>query len=136
MLENQGDVSLTVDGREIPFIFNMRDGGEADSNEEKTFPGGGRAQKAQGGSQIVSNVTIGFEYDPETQEEFYDFLKNRRGRGNVVVTEVGLDDENNAFGRPSTWRGKLKKIARGKYDANSDSTRMGEIEVSTHGDGG
>lgn len=132
--QDQGNVTLTVDGREIPIVFKKRDGGEVDSQESKSYPGGMAGEHAHGGAQTVGNVTLGFEFRPSVHDPIIRFLKSRVGKGECVCVEQPLDVDGNAFGRPQTWKGKLKKTHSGDYDANSSDPRDGELEISTHGE--
>lgn len=131
--QDQASVSLTVDGTKLPFIFNRREGGNTDSEESKTFPGGMRPQKAHGGPQTVENVTLAGEFIPQQDHEGLRWLRSRAGKGVVSASEQLLDVDGNAFGRPDTWTGVLKSVNTGDYDASSGDPRELEVEVSTDG---
>ena len=131
--QDQASCSVTVDSRELPFVFSKRDGGEASSEGSKTFPGGGRSQKAHGGQQTAEDVTLSFEFVPDRDQADIQFMKGRRGKGNASVVENGLDADGNVFGRLNGWTGKLKTVNTGTYDANSSDVREGMIEIETDG---
>ena len=129
--QDQASISLTVDGERIPFVFNRREGGQSSSEESKTYPGGGRPQKAHGGPAMVENVTLAAEFVPAQDHETLRRLRTRVGKGSAVVTEQLLDVDGVAFGRPDTWTGVLMSVTSGNYDASSADPREVEIEIST-----
>jgi hypothetical protein len=131
--QDQASCSLTVDDREMPFIFNKRDGGEIATEGSKTFPGGGRTQRAHGGPVTVENVTLVAEMVPSRDLADVKFLEDRAGKGNCSVSENGLDVDGNVFARLNGWTGKLGRVNMGNYDANSSDPREFEIEIETHG---
>jgi hypothetical protein len=131
--QDEANIGLTVDGREFPGLFSKRDGGEATSEESKTFPAGGHTQQAHGGQQTVENVTLGGEFVPDRDNADIQFLKTRRGKGDASVVEYGLDGDGNVIERLNSWTGKLMSVNTGSYDANSNDPREFEIVISTHG---
>ena len=131
--QDQASISLTVDGERVPFIFNRREGGQSASEESKTYPGGGRPQKAHGGPQMVENITLAAEFVPAQDHETLRRLRTRVGKGAAVVTEQLLDADGVAFGRPDTWTGVLMSVTSGTYDASSADPREVELEISTDG---
>lgn len=133
MRQDQGVVSLTVDGRQIPITFSKRGGGTADSEENKYAPGGNQPEKAQGGRQTVENVTLAGEYQPEIHQTIVSWMESRRGIGKATCVEQPTDDEGDPAGAPETWTGVLKSVTRGEYEAGSNDTRELELEISTNG---
>lgn len=132
-LQDQATYSVTVDGRELPFIFNKRDGGKATSEGSKTPPGGGRAEKAHGGRQTVEDLSLSFEFVWDRDNDTLQWLKGRRGKGNASVVENLIDTDGNVFGRGNSWTGKLSAVDTGTYDAKSSEVREGMIDVETDG---
>ncbi len=131
--QDQASCTLTVDGREMPFVFNKRDGGEISPEGSKTFPGGGRTQRAHGGPATVENVTLNGEMVPDRDLAEIKFLESRSGKGDCSVVENILDVNGAVIGRSDSWTGKLGRVNTGSYDANSSDPREFEIEVETHG---
>lgn len=132
--QDQASCSLTVDGREMPFVFNKRDGGKiGPEGAGKTFPGGGRTQRAHGGPTSVEDVTLVGEMVPARDLADLKFLESRSGKGNCSVTENGLDADGNVFARLGGWTGKLGDVDLGNYDANSATPREFTVMVETHG---
>jgi hypothetical protein len=132
--QDQASCSLTVNGRELPFVFNKRDGGMVDSEESKTFPGGGRKQQAHTGSATVENVTLTGEMVPDRDHDDVKWLKSLIGsEPEAGVVENALDANGAAYRVLDSWTGLLKSVNTGNYDANSSDPREFEVEVSTHG---
>lgn len=132
--QDQATCTLTIDGREMPFVFNKRDGGKiGPEGASKTFPGGGRTQRAHGGPVSVEDVTLTAEMVPARDLAELKFIESRSGKGNCGVVENGLDVNGNVFGRIGSWTGKLGEVDLGTYDANSASPREFSVVVETHG---
>jgi hypothetical protein len=131
--QDQASCTLTVDGREMPFVFNKRDGGEIAPEGSKTFPGGGQTQRAHGGPPTVENPTATFEFVPARDLAEIKFLESRSGKGDASLVENGLDVDGNVFGRLNSWTGKLGRVNTGNYDSNSSDPREGEVEIEAHG---
>lgn len=131
--QDQSNISLTVGGIPMPFVFSRRDGGDVTSEESKTFPGGMRPQKSHGGPRTIENVTLAGEFTPEADHEALRKLKSLAGRGACSVSEQLLDVDGHTFGRPDTWTGVLLSVSTGSYDASSGDPRELEIEISTDG---
>lgn len=135
--QDQAACTLTVNGRELPFVFNKRDGGMVDSEESKTNPGGGRRQRAHTGTATVENVTLAGEMVPDRDHETIQWLKGLIGtEPEAGVVEHALDANMAPYKILNTWTGLAKSINTGSYDANSSDPREFEVEVSTHGEVG
>jgi len=135
--QDQAGVTLTVNGRELPFLFNKRDGGEVDSETGKSRPAGGKREEAHGGPKTVEDVTLNGEMNPDRDHETLQWLKSLIGsEPEAGVVESALDGNNNPYRVINTWTGILKRVNTGEYDANSSDLREFEIEVTTHGEVG
>lgn len=135
--QDQASCTLTVNGRELPFVFNKRDGGEVDSETSKSFPGGGRRQKAHGAPATVEDVTLAGEMVPDRDHGEIQWLKSLVGSEPVAgVVENALDANGAAYRVLNTWTGILKRVNTGTYDANSSDMREFELEVTTDGEVG
>lgn len=133
--QDQASVKLTVDGVTLPFIFNRREGGAVTSDSNKTFPGGGRKQKAHGGPSSVEDVTLNGEFVPQQDHAMIKWLKSRVGKGTAVCIEQMIDVDGRAMGGidPDVWRGKLMSVHSGDYDASSGDPRELAVGISTDG---
>src|SRR4249919_1994304 len=133
LLQDQASSTLTVGGREIKFVFNKRDGGEAKIEGSKTPPGGGRSEKAHGGRQTVDDLTLIGEFVPDRDHADVQFLKTQRGKAPASVVENGLDADGNVFIRLNGWTGVVSGVSTGNYDAKSSAPREIVVEVETDG---
>lgn len=128
--QDEANCTLTVDGRDMPFLFMKRSGGKVDSEGSKSFPGSMTPQKAHGGPQTIEDVTLEGEFVPARDNEQIQWLKSRAGKGNAHVNENGLDvDGNVILPGVNNWSGILKSIDPGAYDASTSDPRMVVIEV-------
>lgn len=135
--QDQASCALTVNGRELPFVFNKRDGGEVDSETSETFPGGGRKKRAHGAPAEVENVTLTAEIQPDRDHDDIQWMKSLIGtEPEAGVVENALDSNGAAYKVLNTWTGILKRVNSGNYDANSSDPRELEVEVATHGEVG
>jgi hypothetical protein len=131
--QDQSSVTITVDGREMRFVANKLDGGELSAEGSKTFPGGGRTQRAHGGPQTVENVTATLEIVPDRDDEDIRFCEERVGKSDASLVENRLDVNGNVAGRFQSWSGIIIRVSKGNYDANSSDPRECEVEIETHG---
>lgn len=101
-------------------IFDSFQGGEGDS-EETMYKPGGSAQKPLGGRQSRGAFTVGRLY--ERARDFGPFRRvdAARGKASVVVKRQPLDDDENPYGSPITYRGKVKTVTAPDSDSNSGS---------------
>src|SRR5690349_15254307 len=107
---DQSSVSLSVEGKDAPFVFNKKTGGKADSEGSKSFPGGMRPQKAHGGPQVVEDLTLEGEFVPGRDNDFIQWLKSVRGWGVANAAEHALDRQGNVWGQIGSWVGVLKSV--------------------------
>lgn len=132
--QSDASCALTVDGKEMPFVFQKRSGGKADSEGgSKTYPGAAGPQKAHGGLPTVEDVTLEGEFVPDRDNTQIQWLKQRVTKGDVGVVENSLDRDGNVIGVLNRYTGILKSVDTGDYDATSADPRMFVIEVEAHG---
>lgn len=125
-------VTVTVDSTDLG-TFDAMSGGDATSEETKYREGGMAPEVSLGGSQSIDNVTVTRLYKPDRDHALYPWLVSRRGKGAAVVSRQPLDDDGNAFGSPTVYRGKLLRVSSPEHDANSSEAATFELEISTNG---
>lgn len=135
MRDNQNLVSATIDGVDLG-VFDTFEGGDADSDETKYFPGGMAPQRTLGGLPMVTNVTVGRLYDLARDHDIVRGLMNRQGKAQMTVSKQPLDIDGNPFGRPIIYHGILKTITPPKSDSNSNSASVWTAVLSTEGSAG
>lgn len=129
--EDTFSVRVSVDGVDLG-TWDKSSGGAVDSSETKYKPGGMAQEVSLGGSRTTENVTVTRLNDP-ILHAFVPWLLGRAGRGSAVVVRQPLDENGAAFGRPITWRGKLKSVTLPDTDSEGDGAALVALEVSTVG---
>lgn len=125
-------VSLFIEGIDFG-LFDVKEGGDVDSEETKYKPGGMRPPVTLGGSRTTENVTIRRNYRLGRDHIESDRLFNWAGNANCEVHQQPLDHDGNAWGKPIIYRGKLKRFSPPDHDSNSNDAAMLEIEISIDG---
>lgn len=128
---NQSRVTATLDGVALG-IFEVREGGETDSQETTYRLGGMGPRIALGGNVEVGNVTIRRLFDATAQQQ-RKFIDGRVGKGSLRVTDQPLDVDGNNYGDPDVWNCVLKRFARPDRDADADDAAQMELEGTVVG---
>lgn len=129
---DQYDVGVIVDGENLG-TFDKFAGGEIDSEETTYKLGGMGARVSLGGSVNVGNVTVSTLYDLTRIHSIVHKLIAKVGKADVVINKQPLDVDGNAFGRPLTYRGKLKQVHPPEPDSESSDAALLELEVTATG---
>jgi|SRR5215471_9463762 len=132
MRKDQWDTTVTIDGVAYG-TFDQSTGGEADTDELKYKPGGMAAQISLGGIVTVGALTVSRLYVLERDHVNVHNLLGRVGKAQVVVKKQPLDVDGNAFGRPLTYNGVLKRVTPPEVDSESTDAALIEIEVTPSG---
>src|SRR5688500_14266441 len=122
----QSLVTVSVDGVSLG-VFDTRTGGESAGEVSRYRPGGMAKQKTRGSLADVGDVTVGREFETERDNEVLRMLRGRAGRAPMSVNDQPLDDNGVAFGKPTTWVGRLQSVNGGDSDSNSNDGRMLEL---------
>lgn len=131
--QDQANVSLTIDGRPLPFLFQKKSGGKITSEGSKTAPGAMQPKVAHGGIQDIEDGTFEFEFVPARDNETIQWLKPRVGKKRASGAEHILDVDGNVIGTLNNFSGMFSALDTGQYDATSSDPRMGVIEVELDG---
>lgn len=131
--QDQANVSLTIDGRPLPFKFQKKSGGKITSEGSKTPPGGMEPKVAHGGIQDIEDGTFEFEFVPSRDNETIQWLKPRVGKRRATGTEHILDVDGNVIGTLNNFAGMFSALDPGPYDATSSDPRMGVVEIELDG---
>lgn len=131
--QDSRSVQVRIDG-DPTGIWSTKEGGDGDSEETKIYPGGAQGQVSLGGRPTRENVTVSRYFSLDRDLPKIKRWDGRRGKARVVVTEVFLDADDNAFGTGVTWTGTLKRVAWPPYDSESSDAAKVEIEISTDAD--
>jgi hypothetical protein len=129
--ENQGRVTVTVDGISLGVVED-RTGGGQDSSETTYQMGGMGPRISLGGNPQVDNVVVRMLYDA-TRMSLVKLLLGKVGKGTMVVTDQPLDDNGAAFGEPLVWTCRLKRVTPPERTADSTAGARLELEGTVNG---
>lgn len=124
--QSQSLITVVVDGSPCG-VWDTRSGGETTAEVGKRRPGGSLNEKARRGRPTTGDVTVSRGYERERDIELGRRLRTRVGKATVVITEQPLDDDDVAWGTPTTWTGVLSSINTGDVDSDSDEPRFCEL---------
>lgn len=114
-------------------VWDAKDGGEVDSDQQSYKPGGMAAPISLGGSKTVGNLTLRRNYrlgrDHPNSQRWIDWS----GKANVRAVGQPLDHDGNAWGDPFTYNGTLKRVTFPTHDSMANDAAMIEIEVTVAG---
>lgn len=135
--QDQANVSLTVDGRPMPFKFQKRSGGKVGGEGSKTPPGGMEPKVAHGGIVDIEDLTLEWEIVPARDDAIIKWLKSRVMKARASANEALLDTEGDVLD-PSInrWSGILASLDTGNYDGTSADVRLGILTVECDGNPG
>jgi hypothetical protein len=126
------EVTVYVNGNSEG-VWDMKTGGQVDSNEATFKPGGMAKPIALGGTKNIENLTLQRNYrlgrDHAKSQKWIDWV----GWASVAVSIQPLDHDGNPWGDPIVYNGKLKRWKPPDHDSTSDAAAMEEIEVSIDG---
>jgi hypothetical protein len=114
-------------------VWDVKEGGDVDSNELTYKPGGMVDPISLGGSRTVNNVTLRRNYRLGRDHSVSQRWLNWAGKGKVVVTQQPLDEDGNSWGSPIVYQGTLKRVKLPDHDSQSSDAAMIEIEVTVSG---
>jgi hypothetical protein len=126
------EVSVSIAG--INFgVWDQLEGGDVDSEELTYRPGGMKDPVSLGGSRTVENFTIRRLYRLGRDHIESDRLIQWVGKAQVVAVKQPLDIDANAWGKPITYRGILKRVSFPDHNSESNDAGLLELECTTDG---
>lgn len=130
--KDQWEVSLAVDGRSMG-VYDVKTGGETDTDELTYKPGGMAPQISLGGMVTVAAIVISRLYRLDRDHLNVHWLLSRVGKGKCVVRQQALDIDGNVYGTNLTARGTLKRVTLPEVDSNSTDAAVIELEITPEG---
>lgn len=127
--QSQSLVTVVVDGRPLG-VFDTRTGGESSGEITKYRPGGQARQKSYGGRAETGDVTVTRVNERERDNDLVKWLRTRVVVGEMSINEQPLDDNDQPWGKPTTWTGRLQSVNGGDTDSNSNDVRPLELVCS------
>lgn len=132
--QDQNNVTVTVELRDGTVLslgtFDKRSGGDGGAEDSKYRPGNMADEISLGGPQTTENVTVSRLYDEDRDGEFIARLLPERGKAKMVTQRQSLDDDENAIGTPTVWRGRLLRVGFPEDDSESADASLFELEQS------
>lgn len=130
--QNEYAVTVTIDGIDYG-VYDKLSGGEVDSEELTYSPGAMAPKISLGGIPTVGQVVISRLYVLERDHLTVHTLMQAVGKADAVIKKQPLDSDRNAFGRPLTYSGKLKRVSPPEHDSESTDAALIEIEITPAG---
>lgn len=131
VVQSQSRITVTLDGVNLG-VWDTRTGGATDTNSVQYFMGGGGPRRSLGGQQQVDNVVCQVLNTPFIQAQTK-WIVSRCGKGTLTVTDQPLDAENNAYGDPYVWSGRLKRCLPPESNNANNAAKLVEIEAEVDG---
>lgn len=128
-LSQNHQVVVTVDGRPIG-TFDTRRGGEVTGVVVKRRSGGMGPIKQSAGLPDYGDVTVSREKELARDHELYRRLVTRVGKAEMVVNDYTLDENQQRYGKPTTYVGKLLSLTPPDHDSTSAETDMFSLTMS------
>jgi hypothetical protein len=111
-------------------VFNGFDGGGATADSSKIRRGGTRTRKALGGVPDIDDITMTRDYDLARDHNIIHWLYNAVGTADMVVHWWPLDDDDQPYGDPVTYTGKLTGCTKPGLDMGSGDPAELSLVVS------
>lgn len=114
-------------------VWDKKDGGEVDSDDNKYYPGGMVKPISLGGKVTTGNVTLARIYDRVDDHDKINDWYQAAGHGRITVSQRPLDFNGNPVGRPIIMAGTLKRVLTPAVDSTGTGPAMFEVECIIEG---
>ena len=125
-------ITVAIEGRDMG-IFDKKEGGEIDSEENKYPPGGLQAEISLGGRQTFGELTCSRYYDTQRDHPLAGWLHQMVGAGRSAVGVTPLDFLGNPRGAPLVYSGILKTFNIPDIDSESGDAALLELAFTVDG---
>lgn len=122
-------LTLSVDGHDLG-VWDKKEGGEIDSEENKYKPGGMGQEISLGGTKTIGNCTFSRLYDWARDDDAFAYLLPRVGNGRGALGIQMLDITGAPRGRLMTLGGTLKTMSPADLDSTSNDPAMIALEFT------
>lgn len=129
-------VTIFKPGTDIPImkgVWDMKTGGQIDSEERLYHPGAMEQPISLGGRRNIENLTLSRLCRVGRDWNMLPTLAAAVGRADVTVQEQPLDFDGMTQGNPFTYRGTLKRVQPPEYNSEGTDEARIEIEVTVEG---
>lgn len=123
--QDQATISVPVLPVALPYVKSWAtlEGGDLESEDVKTRPGGLVGQVNLGGPTTRSDATVMRPYTVELHP-YIVALEEVAGLGTMHITYSILDTTGHVIGPTVTLRGILKNVTRPNFDSNASGVAM------------
>lgn len=123
--QDQATISVPVLPVALPYVKSWAalEGGDIESEDVKTRPGGLVGQVNLGGPTTRTDATVMRPYTKELHK-YIVALENFAGQGTMHITYTILDATGNVIGPTVTLKGILKNVVRPNFDSNTSGVAM------------
>lgn len=111
-------------------VWDRKEGGEIDSDENKYKPGGMAAEISLGGTKTIGNLTFSRYYDWARDDAIMGWMIDRVGEGRGTLGVQMLDVHGNPQGGLLTYGGTLKTFTPPDLDSTSNDPAMLSAEFT------
>lgn len=122
-------LTLSVDNRDLG-IWDKKEGGEIDSEENKYKPGGMAQEISLGGTKTIGNCTFTRLFDWSRDDPLMPWLYPRVGNGRGALGVQMLDITGAPRGRLMTLGGTLKTLTPPDLDSTSNDPALVAMEFT------
>jgi hypothetical protein len=130
--KDQSAITVSIDGIDTG-IWEMKSGGEVDSDDTQIYPGARQAPVSLGGKQIPGPITLTRTFDLTRDLGQIKGWMNKAGKARVTVKDQPLDADDNPFGTAIVQTGKLKTVTPPDRDSTDSGAAQVVIVVSVDG---
>lgn len=119
-------VTANLEGKDLG-IFDKKEGGEVDSDENKYPLGGMLGEISLGGRKTIGELTISRYYDADRDDPLFGFFNSHVGAGVGSIGIVPLDFHGNPQGAPVVYSATLRTFTPPEVDNESQDAAMLEL---------
>lgn len=130
--QQQGAVSLAIDGTTVPGPWQMFEGDEVTADVEKVWPGHMSSPVGLSGPPAHADVTLTRTYDLDTIDDIYQWLKSKVSSGKGTFGRQMLRS-NKQVRSVTPLTGVLTGVSRSDYDSSSGSATQLRLTFSVDG---
>lgn len=107
--------------------FARRTGGNAGSETTKFPPGGGQKEVVLRGRQTMGDEVVVAKLLTPAELPKRNALLEARGRARMIVSDLVLDEDDNAVDDPMTWTGVFQEFRYPDADSTSNDPALLEL---------
>jgi hypothetical protein len=130
VIQHQGMVEVSVEGRTIPGPWTHKSGGQSNAESNRYYPGHMLPAVTYGGPPTRENIVL--RRLDDLPQDLSDWLDSQCGAGASTVTFIKLDRRKRPW-RRHPYTGTLLRYEPAEYNAESNDNAEVEFEFSADG---